>query len=80
MTDYNDLFGRAHKRETLDIMVRKQASVLEIECSGQLTYAQQAAACRQSSPQAFNLFLAAHNRHQKLEEKEDALLCPSDLF
>jgi len=76
---YREIFSRARKRDTLDIMVRKQARLLGIEFRGNEEYLLAAFEYPENND-VCAMFSAAHNQFKRIREQDDAVLSPSSLF
>ena len=76
---YRELFSKACKRETLDIMVRKQARLLGIEFRGNEEYLL-AAFEYPEDKDICAMFSAAHNQFKRIKEAEYAVSSPGCLF
>ena len=77
---YQRLFSAASKLATLDIMVRKQVRLLDVEYEGEEKYFKYAIKYESSNMQANAMFKAANLRALSIKEKDDELLRPSYLF
>jgi len=78
MANYHEIFGRASTKDTLDIMVRKQARDLGVVYHGADNYKKHAE--EHKGTKAYEMFLAADSRNVRIEEMTLDVLCPSDIF